>query len=106
MKKGKAFSLPFFESGAGEESRTLDLYLGKVSLYQLSYSRICVRVALQAKQCKARILVIDSRRVKFFVQNPRRARIAGEGFVAETFRRSSSRNESRARTATASGSHL
>ncbi|MBS1170856.1 MAG: hypothetical protein H6R01_1774, partial [Burkholderiaceae bacterium] len=27
-------------SGAGEESRTLDLYLGKVSLYQLSYSRI------------------------------------------------------------------
>ena len=26
--------------GAGEESRTLDLYLGKVSLYQLSYSRV------------------------------------------------------------------
>ncbi len=26
-------------SGAGKESRTLDLYLGKVSLYQLSYSR-------------------------------------------------------------------
>ncbi len=26
-------------TGAGEESRTLDLYLGKVSLYQLSYSR-------------------------------------------------------------------
>jgi hypothetical protein len=26
--------------GAGEESRTLDLYLGKVSLYQLSYSRM------------------------------------------------------------------
>lgn len=25
--------------GAGEEARTLDLYLGKVSLYQLSYSR-------------------------------------------------------------------
>jgi hypothetical protein len=29
-----------FESGAGEESRTLDLNLGKVALYQLSYSRI------------------------------------------------------------------
>ena len=29
-----------FEFGAGEEARTLDLYLGKVSLYQLSYSRI------------------------------------------------------------------
>ena len=28
------------KTGAGEESRTLDLYLGKVSLYQLSYSRV------------------------------------------------------------------
>ena len=27
------------ETGAAEESRTLDLYLGKVSLYQLSYCR-------------------------------------------------------------------
>jgi hypothetical protein len=27
-------------TGAGEESRTLDLNLGKVALYQLSYSRI------------------------------------------------------------------
>jgi hypothetical protein len=31
------------ETGAGEESRTLDLNLGKVALYQLSYSRIGVR---------------------------------------------------------------
>ena len=30
----------FQKSGAGEESRTLDLNLGKVALYQLSYSRI------------------------------------------------------------------
>jgi hypothetical protein len=30
----------FSESGAGEESRTLDLNLGKVALYQLSYSRL------------------------------------------------------------------
>ena len=30
----------FPESGAGEESRTLDLNLGKVALYQLSYSRM------------------------------------------------------------------
>jgi hypothetical protein len=30
-------------NGAGEESRTLDLNLGKVALYQLSYSRMeCV----------------------------------------------------------------
>ena len=27
------------KTGAAEESRTLDLYLGKVSLYQLSYCR-------------------------------------------------------------------
>ncbi len=30
----------FSEFGAGEESRTLDLNLGKVALYQLSYSRM------------------------------------------------------------------
>ena len=39
MKKGSR-SLPC-EYGAGKESRTLDLNLGKVALYQLSYSRIC-----------------------------------------------------------------
>ena len=32
--------LPFSEFGAGKESRTLDLNLGKVALYQLSYSRV------------------------------------------------------------------
>jgi hypothetical protein len=32
-------------SGAGEESRTLDLNLGKVALYQLSYSRLGVQHA-------------------------------------------------------------
>ena len=32
--------LSFFESGAGNESRTRDLNLGKVALYQLSYSRM------------------------------------------------------------------
>jgi hypothetical protein len=31
------------ESGAGKESRTPDLNLGKVALYQLSYSRACER---------------------------------------------------------------
>ena len=30
----------FENHGAGKEARTLDLYLGKVSLYQLSYSRM------------------------------------------------------------------
>ena len=38
-KKGKR-QLPFFKYGAGKESRTLDLNLGKVALYQLSYSRV------------------------------------------------------------------
>src|SRR5258706_1710264 len=38
-KKGKP-GLPFSESGAGDESRTRDLNLGKVALYQLSYSRV------------------------------------------------------------------
>jgi hypothetical protein len=38
-EKGKP-GLPFLEIGAGKESRTLDLNLGKVALYQLSYSRI------------------------------------------------------------------
>ena len=39
MKKGSR-GFPFCCSGAGEESRTLDLNLGKVALYQLSYSRM------------------------------------------------------------------
>ena len=41
MKKGEASRFPFpLKSGAGDESRTRDLNLGKVALYQLSYSRI------------------------------------------------------------------
>ena len=36
--KGKAKAFPE-KFGAGNETRTRDLYLGKVSLYQLSYSR-------------------------------------------------------------------
>jgi hypothetical protein len=40
MKKGKSQGLPFLEFGAGNEARTRDLNLGKVALYQLSYSRI------------------------------------------------------------------
>ena len=37
--KGKLM-LPFFDiPGAGNETRTRDLNLGKVALYQLSYSR-------------------------------------------------------------------
>jgi hypothetical protein len=42
VKKGKRDGFPLQETGAGEESRTLDLNLGKVALYQLSYSRIAL----------------------------------------------------------------
>ena len=52
---GSACALPIL-FGAGEESRTLDLYLGKVSLYQLSYSR------------KTFLLPASN----FWVKNPRR----------------------------------
>src|SRR3990167_8829065 len=38
-KTGKAFAFPVLQTGAGNESRTRDLNLGKVALYQLSYSR-------------------------------------------------------------------
>jgi len=38
--------LPMF--GAGNETRTRDLNLGKVALYQLSYSRISVNSAFYA----------------------------------------------------------
>ena len=38
-KKEGSIMLPSSITGAGEESRTLDLNLGKVALYQLSYSR-------------------------------------------------------------------
>jgi hypothetical protein len=46
-KKGSQASLEC--SGAGEESRTLDLNLGKVALYQLSYSRICYITIISEK---------------------------------------------------------
>jgi hypothetical protein len=36
-------------NGAGEESRTLDLNLGKVALYQLSYSRLGVHHIIYCK---------------------------------------------------------
>ena len=39
-KKPPSFDEGFFESGAGNETRTRDPNLGKVVLYQLSYSRV------------------------------------------------------------------
>ena len=41
------------ESGAGDESRTRDLNLGKVALYQLSYSRFIESGANYSYVCTA-----------------------------------------------------
>ena len=43
-----ACRLPPVEDGAGNEARTRDLNLGKVALYQLSYSRV-----KQRRNCRA-----------------------------------------------------
>ncbi len=51
----------FENHGAGKEGRTLDLYLGKVSLYQLSYSRMvttCVIDWLLGTQKRPKLLPI------------------------------------------------
>ncbi|CAG9239399.1 hypothetical protein BGLA2_930041 [Burkholderia gladioli] len=40
------FNKTLLESGAGDESRTRDLNLGKVALYQLSYSRVLLPAAI------------------------------------------------------------
>ena len=45
-QKREANASPFLKIGAGKESRTLDLNLGKVALYQLSYSRIYYSLTL------------------------------------------------------------
>jgi hypothetical protein len=39
-KEARGFLLSFEQPGAGNEARTRDLNLGKVALYQLSYSRV------------------------------------------------------------------
>ncbi|SPC13192.1 hypothetical protein CO2235_180090 [Cupriavidus oxalaticus] len=45
--------------GAGDESRTRDLNLGKVALYQLSYSRVQLFAASPAG-CHARCRTFDN----------------------------------------------
>ena len=56
-KKGSvSFPSWLSKSGAGDEARTRDLNLGKVALYQLSYSRVAIDVwqlpLLQNLSCK------------------------------------------------------
>jgi hypothetical protein len=56
-KKGK-HELPFFVcSGAGNETRTRDLNLGKVALYQLSYSRLVASLVNKMFCCSAKLAV-------------------------------------------------
>lgn len=43
-EKAPIFRLGLFEFGAGNETRTRDPDLGKVVLYQLSYSRLVMRI--------------------------------------------------------------
>jgi hypothetical protein len=47
--------------GAGEESRTLDLNLGKVALYQLSYSRFALPDVASCCLAAFRYVVINNR---------------------------------------------
>ena len=58
QQKGEAWASPLRgKSGAGNESRTRDLNLGKVALYQLSYSRI---VPARSHACKSRAILHES----------------------------------------------
>ncbi len=54
-RKTPPYGSVLLESGAGNETRTRDLNLGKVALYQLSYSRrfrsTCVEGALLCRYC-------------------------------------------------------
>jgi hypothetical protein len=54
--------LPFGYSGAGEEARTLDLNLGKVALYQLSYSRYVLLHLLRQLLLRAAVLHLPVRK--------------------------------------------
>ena len=72
--KGKP-RLPFLISGAGEESRTLDLNLGKVALYQLSYSRIATG-AFEHRQRGRKYSGIVVARAS---ARPRRSRVSASG---------------------------
>ena len=57
-KKGKRLA-SLSECGAGKESRTLDLNLGKVALYQLSYSRVSSRIiACFSEDFAARVMLL------------------------------------------------
>src|SRR5579863_10272139 len=51
-----------FKSGAGDESRTRDLNLGKVALYQLSYSRVLLLLTSSATSSADQNLLASEKR--------------------------------------------
>jgi hypothetical protein len=56
-KRESGFPLAFpGNSGAGNETRTRDLNLGKVALYQLSYSRITAKLYIVSIVCCNKVL--------------------------------------------------
>src|ERR1700686_4065448 len=63
--RGRALALPR-NSGAGKESRTPDLNLGKVALYQLSYSRV------GQLQIIAQGIAVSKRKASRVVRHPTR----------------------------------
>jgi hypothetical protein len=67
--------------GAGEESRTLDLNLGKVALYQLSYSRFA---SLRRHQQQASIIddpkTLSRGNIVIYDNVPERSLIRGQAF--------------------------
>ncbi len=63
--------------GAGNEARTRDLNLGKVALYQLSYSRTAdAYCSAVAGTVKARVCMLANTFRQYYVQSLSRCRIA------------------------------
>jgi hypothetical protein len=54
-KRKREAEASLLNTGAGKESRTLDLNLGKVALYQLSYSRILLRYRRYRQSASTRL---------------------------------------------------
>ena len=86
-KKGEASRFPFpLESGAGDESRTRDLNLGKVALYQLSYSRIFVQKQAFGAGDESRTRDLNLGKVALYQLSYSRMRPAKDLNYTETFR--------------------
>jgi hypothetical protein len=63
-KKRPVFDRPLSKNGAGEETRTLDVHLGKVVLYQLSYARVAGCKGVGASVRPSTAIFVKSPRVQ------------------------------------------